>query len=63
MRLTLLQHHADLSHHMLVPHSVPLPPTGLSQSPLISCCFNPILSGWEQMPSGDLSEEAGPTQS
>ena len=35
----------------------------VSQSPLISCSFNPILSGWEQMPSGDLYAEAEPIQS
>ena len=34
-------------HHRLVPHSVPLPPPSwVSQSPLISCSFNPLLSWW-----------------
>ena len=32
----------------------------MSKSPLISCCFNPVLSGQEQMPEGDLHAEAGP---
>ena len=37
-----------------------LPPAWVSQSPLISCSFNPILSEREQTPSGDLHAEAGP---
>ena len=37
-----------------------LPPAWVSQSPLISCSVNPILSGREQMPSGNLHAEAGP---
>ena len=36
------------------------PPNRVSQSPRSSCCFNPILSGREQMPSGDLHAKAGP---
>ena len=41
--------------------TVPLPPPSLSEpDPLISCCFNPVLSGWAQMPEGDLHAEAGP---
>ena len=35
-------------------------PKGVSQSPVISCCFNPILSGWEQRPEGNLQAEVGP---
>ena len=39
----------------------PPPPHGrVSQSPLISRCFNPVLSGWEQRPEGDLQAEVGP---
>ena len=37
-----------------------LPPAWVSQSPLISLSFNSLLSGWEQMPEGDLHAEAGP---
>ena len=37
-----------------------LPPALVSQSPLISCYFNPVLSEREQTPSGDLHAEAGP---
>ena len=41
--------------------TVPLhPPAWVSQSPLISRCFNPVLSGWEQKPEGDLHAEMGP---
>ena len=32
----------------------------MSQSPLISRCFNPILSGQEQKPEGNLHTEVGP---
>ena len=32
----------------------------MSQSPLNSCCFNPILSGQKQMPEGNLHAEVGP---
>ena len=38
------------------------PPAWVSQRPLISCSFNPVLSGREQMPSGDLHAKAGPIQ-
>ena len=31
-----------------------------SQSPLISLCFNSILSGGEQKPEGNLNAELGP---
>ena len=31
----------------------------VSQSPLINCYFNPVLSGWEQMPSSDLHTRGG----
>ena len=37
-----------------------LPAAWVSQSPRISCSFNPVLSGREQTPSGDLHAEAGP---
>ena len=64
VRLRLVQRHAGLCHRRLTPHPVPLPPPAwVSQSPLISCHFNPVLSGQEQMPSGDLHTEAGPIQS
>ena len=44
--LRLLQCQASLCHHRLTPHSITLPSTArVSQSPLISCYFNPILSG------------------
>ena len=44
--LRLLQHHKGLCCCRLTPHSVPLTPlTGVSQSPLISCYFNHVLSG------------------
>ena len=57
----LLQCHASLCHRRLNPHSMPLPPPGLSEKePLISCSFNPILSEGEQTPSGDLHTETGP---
>ena len=43
--LRLLKHHTGLCRRRLAPHSVPLPPPGLTeQSPLISCYFNPVLS-------------------
>ena len=38
----------------------PSPQAWIIKSPLISHCFNPILSGWEQMPEGNLHAEAGP---
>ena len=47
-------------------HRIPYPSlrqAWVSQSHLISCFFNPILSGWEQMPSGDLHAEEVPIQS
>ena len=49
--LRLLQHYAGLWNRRLAPHSVsllpPPPPTAsVSQSSLISCSFNHILSGW-----------------
>ena len=44
-------------------HSPPFPPAWVSQSPLISCSFKPILSGQEQTPSSDLHAEVGPIQS
>ena len=37
-----------------------LPPAWVSQSLRISCSFYPVLSGWEQTPSGDLHAESGP---
>ena len=41
--------------------TVPLSPPGMSeQSPLISHCFNPVLSGQEQMPEGNLHTDMGP---
>ena len=44
--LRLLQRHAGLCRHRLAPHPHPsLPPAWVSQSPQISCSFNPILSG------------------
>ena len=45
------------SPHILYPS---LPPAWGSQSPRISCYFNPVLSELEQMPSGNLHTEAGP---
>ena len=45
-RLRLLQSHDSLCRRRLTPHSIPsLPPVWVSHSPLISCYFNPILSG------------------
>ena len=32
----------------------------MSKSPLISHCFNQVLSGWEEMPEVDLHAEVGP---
>ena len=44
--LRLLQCHTSLCHHRLTPHSVPLIPLDwVSQSSLISCSFNAVLSG------------------
>ena len=44
--LRLVQCHASLCHNRLAPHSIPLPPRAwVSQSPWISCSFNPFLSG------------------
>ena len=44
-RLRLVQHHAGLCRRRLTPHLYPsLPPARVSQSPQISCSFNPILS-------------------
>ena len=41
--------------------TVPLPPPDLNeQDPIIGRCFNPVLSGWEQMPEGSLHTEVGP---
>ena len=41
-----LQCHTGLCCYRLAPHSVPLPPPAwVNQSPLISCYFNPVLSG------------------
>ena len=46
VRLRLLQCHTGLCHHRLTPHSIPPSRPRVSQSPRISCYFNPILSGW-----------------
>ena len=48
------------SPHIPIITTVPLPLALVSQSPLISRCFNPVLSGREQAPSGDLHAEVGP---
>ena len=45
VRPRLLQCYADLCLCRLTLHSVPLPPPGGSQSPLISGSFNSVLSG------------------
>ena len=37
-----------------------LPPAWVSQSPLISCSFNPVLSGWGTDALRDLHKGAGP---
>ena len=37
-----------------------LPLAWVSKSSLISRCFNPLLSGWEQMPEVNLHAEVGP---
>ena len=37
-----------------------LPPAWVSQNPLISCCFIPVLTGQEQRPEDDLHTELGP---
>ena len=59
-RLRMVQRHAGLCCRRVAPHPYPsLPPACVSQSPLISCSFNPILRE-EQTPSGDLHAEAGP---
>ena len=42
--LRLRQRHVGLFRHRLTLHSVPLPPTDLSE-PLNQCAFNPLLSG------------------
>ena len=43
--------------------TIPLPPPSLNdKSSLISCCFKPILSGWEQKPEDNLHAETGPKQ-
>ena len=65
--LKLLQRHTDLYPHRLTLHSnynyrtpPSLPPAAwVSQSPLICCCFNPILSGWEEMPEENLHAKMG----
>ena len=50
--LRLLQHYIGLCHCRLAPHSncdyctSPSPQAWVSKSTLISCCFNPLLSGW-----------------
>ena len=42
-RLRLLQSHPSFCRCRLAPHSVPLPPPGLSEpNPLISFCFNSV---------------------
>ena len=47
VHLRLLQHHTGLCHHNLPRILYPtLPTMRVSQNPLISCSFNPILSGW-----------------
>ena len=71
VRLRLLPIHTGLCRHRLTLHSnynyltTPThhsshPVAWVSQSPLISCCFNPALSGQEHMPEGDLHAEVGP---
>ena len=46
-RLRLVQSHAGLCSCRLTPHLYPsLPLAWVSQSPLFSCYFNPVLSGW-----------------
>ena len=41
--------------------TVPLPPPGRSEpEPPVSHCFNPVVSGQEQKPEGDLHTEVGP---
>ena len=45
--LRLLQCHTGLCHCRFTPHSIHLPPLGLSeQEPPISRSFKPLLSGW-----------------
>ena len=40
--------------------TIPVSSPGLNEpEPHVSRCFNPILSGWEQMPEGDLHAEMG----
>ena len=60
--LRLVQCHAGLCRRRLAspPPYPSLPPARVSQSPRSSCSFNPVLSGREQAPSGDLHAEAGP---
>ena len=59
--IMLVQCHADVCRCRLAPYPYPsLPHAWVSQSPRISCFFNPVLSGWEQTLSGDLHTEAGP---
>ena len=58
--LRLLQCHAG-SPCIPVITAVSLPPPSLNgQEPPVSSCFNPVLSGREQMPEGDLHAEVGP---
>ena len=60
VRLRLVQRHAGLCRCRFAPHSMPLPSVGLSEpEALISRSFNPVLSGQEQTPLGDLHAEAG----
>ena len=62
--LGLLQCCAGLCRQRLAPHPYPTLPLGwVSQSRLISCSINPILSGWEWTPPGGLHAEVGPIQS
>ena len=49
------------SPHIPIITTIPLlPPAWVSQSPLISHCFNPVLSGQEEKPEGNLHTEVGP---
>ena len=59
-RLRLVKGHAGLCCCRLVPHSVPLPPGRVSQTPESAAPLTPSCVSEEQTPSGDLYAEAGP---
>ena len=64
LSIRLLQHHTGLCRRRLTPHSIPLPsPAWVSQCPLISCYFNPVLSAKNRRPQATYMQRRVQIQS